>query len=119
MIELTLELYLSVAIALLIVIWGISIFCFTRISLKHIENEMAKEGLLPPVYDKGLGGRIAPYSMVILFPNIKRHASLIDVEATLRHSRKIDWYLSLFLNISFYTLFVLMIVSCFIFDPVS
>ncbi|NRB42077.1 MAG: hypothetical protein HRU20_26995 [Pseudomonadales bacterium] len=117
MIVVNAELYFVLVGVAVFFMWGSSIFCFTRISLKHIETEMAKEGILPPAYDNGIGGRIVPYSMVILFPSINRHASLIDVESTLKHARKIDWYLALFLNVTSLLFFTLMLVCYFFFEP--
>lgn len=114
--ELTTEHWFGLGIAILFLLWGISIFCFGRISVKHIESEMAKEGKLPPDWDKGIGGRLAAYSSVILFPNINRHASLVDVESTKRYARKIDWYLALFVKASFYILVVIAAIAFYLFD---
>jgi hypothetical protein len=33
--------------------WALAIFLFGRISVRHIEREMAKEGIEPPGWDKG------------------------------------------------------------------
>lgn len=114
--EITTEQWFALAIMSLFVLWGIAIFCFGRITVKHIENEMAKEGKLPPEWDKGIGGRLVAYSSIILFPNIKRHAALVDIEATKRHARKKDWYLALFLEVTFYTLMITGAIAYFLFD---
>ena len=116
MIELSLEDYFALGFILFIFIWAIAIFSFGRVSVKHIENEMAKEGKLPPVWDKGIGARLVAYSSIILFPNINRHASLVDVESTKRYARKIDWYLALFLKLSFYMLVIIGGLAFYLFD---
>ncbi|WP_281556825.1 hypothetical protein [Thalassomonas sp. RHCl1] len=109
--EITAEHWLVLAIVILFTLWGVAIFCFGRISVKHIENEMAKEGKLPPEWDKGIGARLAAYSSVNLFPNINRHASLIDVESTKRYGRKIDWYLAFFVKATFYVLVLMAVLA--------
>jgi len=43
-------------------IWGIATFLFRRISVNHIEYEMAKEGIVPPAWDKGIGARMIAYA---------------------------------------------------------
>jgi len=50
----------------LFLISGIATFCFGRISVKHIEKEMAREGQSPPEWDKGIGARITIYAIVIV-----------------------------------------------------
>ena len=97
--------------------WGIAIFLFGRISVKHIEREMAKEGFEPPVWDKGIGMRYPAYASIILRPNAKRHASTVDIEATKRFSRKIDWYLALLVQVFSALFFIVLIVFYFFFAP--
>ena len=63
---------------------------FGRITVKHIERAMAKEGIDPPICDKGIGARIVAYAGIIAFPNLKRHASLVNIEATKRFTREKD-----------------------------
>lgn len=63
---------------------------FGRITVKHIERVMAKEGIDPPIWDKGIGARIVAYAGIIAFPNLKRHASLVNIEATKRFTREKD-----------------------------
>lgn len=116
MIALSNEDWFAFTFIIFIFIWAIAIFCFGRISVKHIEREMAKEGKLPPVWDKGIGARLAAYSTVILFPNLNRHASLVDVESTKRYARKIDWYLALFVKLTFYILVIIGGMAFYLFD---
>ena len=78
-------------------IWGIATFLFRRISVNHIEYEMAKEGIESPVWDKGIGARMIAYAGIIAFPNFKRQASLVNIEATKRFSRKKDKKFAFFL----------------------
>ena len=79
---------------------GAATFLFGRVTVKHIESEMAKEGILPPVWDKGIGVRLPAYAHIIIFPNIDRHASLVDIKATKRYARKKDRYLAIFMECS-------------------
>ena len=89
--------------------WAFSIFLFGRITVKHIEREMAKEGLLPPIWDS-YGIRLTAYAGIIIFPNLNRHASLVDIEATKRHARKKDFFLALFLQGSSAVFFTVMFI---------
>ncbi|WDE03691.1 hypothetical protein SG34_020230 [Thalassomonas viridans] len=114
--EITVEHWFALTLMIFFVLWGIAIFCFGRITVKYIENEMAKEGKLPPVWDSGIGARLVAYSSIILFPNIKRHASLVDIEATKRYARKKDWYLALFLEVTFYAWLITGTIAYFLFD---
>ena len=94
-------------------IWGISIFLFGHFSVKHIEREMAKEGVLPPAWDKGVGMRYPAYASIIMRPNAKRHASTVNIEATKRFCRKIDWYLAIFVQTSSAVMFSVLVVFYF------
>ncbi|WP_281556822.1 hypothetical protein [Thalassomonas sp. RHCl1] len=72
--------------------------CFGRISVKHIEQEMAKEGKSPPGWDKGIGARVGAYAVALVIKRIPPH-SIIDTKAAKRHARKKDIYLAgLFLS---------------------
>lgn len=71
-------------------IWAIATFLFSNITVKYLEREMAKEGIFPLALDKGIGGRMIAYAGIITFPNFKRHASLVNIEATKRFSREKD-----------------------------
>ncbi|MCI2282411.1 hypothetical protein L3081_02110 [Colwellia sp. MSW7] len=104
--ELSPENWMAIVSAFVFFMWGIAIILFGRISVKHIEREMAKERIEPPVWDKGIGMRYPAYASIILRPNAKRHASTVDIEATKRFSRKIDWYLALLVQV-FSALFLL------------
>lgn len=96
---------------------GVSIFCFGRISVKHIEKEMAKENKEAPVWDKGIGARLPTYALIILFLNINRHASLVDVESTKRYARKMDWYLALFFEVSFSVFIIVGVMYYYLYAP--
>ncbi|WDE03697.1 hypothetical protein SG34_020260 [Thalassomonas viridans] len=72
--------------------------CFSRISIKHIEKEMAKEGKSPPDWDKGIGARVGAYAVALIIKRIPPH-SIIDTKAVKRHARKKDIFLAgLFLS---------------------
>ncbi len=97
-------------------VWCLATLLFSRISVKHIESEMAKEGILPPEWDKGIGMRYPAYASIIMRPNTKRHASTVDIEATKRLSRRIDWYLAVFVQLSSVIIFTVLVVFYFFFD---
>ena len=98
-------------------VWGIATFLFGRISVKYLEKEMAKEGTFPPILDKDIGGRIVAYVGIIVFPNLKRHASLVNIEATKRLSRKKDKRLATFYLISSIIFLTIMFTAYFLFGP--
>lgn len=54
-----------------ILMWSNAILLFGRISVKLIEREMAKEGILPPAWDKVIGMRFPAYASIIMRPNTK------------------------------------------------
>ena len=117
--ELTPENWMGIIAISSIFMWGIAILLFGRISVKHIESEMAKEGILPPEWDKGIGMRYPAYASIIMRPNTKRHASTVDIEATKRLSRRIDWYLAVFVQLSSVIIFTVLVVFYFFFDTVN
>jgi len=71
---------------------------FGRISVKHIEYEMKKEGIEQPTWDKGIGSIIATYSLIIVFS--KLNPTIVDYKAVRRHTRKEDKRLAFFLQFS-------------------
>ena len=97
--ELSPENWMGIIAISSIFIWGIAILLSGQITVKHIEQEMTKEGIAPPVWDKGIGGRIIMYAMVIV-ANKAAKTSPVEDEAILRHARKKDYTLSMFLIIS-------------------
>jgi hypothetical protein len=117
--ELSSENWMGIIAISAIFMWGIAILLFGRISVKHIEREMAKEGILPPVWDKGIGMRYPAYASIIICPNANRHASTVDIEATKRLSRRIDWYLAVFVQTSSAIIFTVLAVFYFFFVPDS
>ena len=117
MTELPNESWFFISEGILFLIWAIAVFFFSQITVKNIEKEMAKENKMPPEWDSGIGARLPAYALVILFPNINRHGSLIDVKSTLRYARKIDWYLSLFVNMASALFFTVMFSGSFLYAP--
>lgn len=98
-------------------IWGIATFLFRRISVNHIEYEMAKEGIDPPTWDKGIGARMIAYAGIIAFPNLNRHTSLVNIDATKRFSRKKDKYFAGFLISTSILFFIVLAVFSIFFAP--
>lgn len=117
--ELTSENWMGIIAISSIFMWGIAILLFGRISVKHIESEMAKEGILPPEWDKGIGMRYPAYASIIMRPNAKRHASTVDIEATKRFSRKVDWYLAVFVQVSSAIILIMTCTVVFLYGPDS
>ena len=99
-----------------IFLWAIATFCFSRMTVKYIENEMAKKGELPPEWDKGIGARITMYAMVIIAKKAKR-VSLVNDQLILRYARKKDWYLAVFFLSSFIVLMSIGGVTYFLYGP--
>ncbi|MFT4906087.1 MAG: hypothetical protein ACI978_000144 [Oleispira sp.] len=110
--------WMAIAAVFSIFISTIATLLFSRISVKHIEREMAKEGIAPPVWDKGIGGRIIMYAMVIV-ANKAAKTSPVEDEAILRHARKKDYTLSMFLIISSLLFFSVLAVFSIFFSSSS
>ena len=116
--KLTLEHWLTIIGGVLFFMWAIAIFLFGRISVKYLEHEMAKEEIEPPAWDKGIGGRIMMYAIVIVTKKASRH-SLIDDEAILRHTRQKDYHLAVFLITSSILIFTVIGVFYYLYAPDS
>jgi len=78
---------------------------------------MAKEGLLAPEWDKGIGVRLIGYAGIIAFPNLNRHASLVNIEATKLYARKKDKKYAWFFIITTLSMFIVLLVYYFFFAP--
>ncbi|WP_351076883.1 hypothetical protein [Shewanella sp. CAL98-MNA-CIBAN-0140] len=107
MLELSTESWMEILFFIALCIWCITTFLFGRITIKHLEQEMLKEGIEPPAWDKGICTRMVAYAGVIAWPNLKRHASLVNIEATKRFSRSKDKKLAWFYIISSVSIFTL------------
>lgn len=108
--------FLILSTTFFIFVWAISIFCFGRISVKYIDNEMAKEGSFPPEWDKGIGARITIYAMVIVAKKAA-FVSPVNDELILRYARKKDWYLAMFYLGSFFILMITGGLAYFLYGP--
>ncbi|QLE84485.1 hypothetical protein FLM48_04900 [Shewanella sp. Scap07] len=102
--------------AILILSWGVGVLVFAQVTVKHLEREMSKEGIEPPQWDRGIGMRLAMYSSIILRPNYPDTNPLVNVKAIKRHSRKIDWFLSMWLRVSFGLLFLASLINLVFFE---
>ncbi len=94
---------------------GIATFLFGRISVKHIHREIAKEGIDPPVWDKGIGSIVVTYSLIMVFSKLK--PLIVDFEAVRRYTRNKDKKLALFFIISLISFFTVLIVFSIFFVP--
>jgi magnesium-transporting ATPase (P-type) len=117
--ELSTESWMAILFFIILCVWCLSTFLFARISVKHIEREMAKEGIEPPIWDKGIGARIIAYAGIIVFPNLKRHASLVNIDATKRFARNKDKKLALFYVTSTVFFFTIMFTVVYLYGPDS
>jgi hypothetical protein len=114
--ELSAENWMGIVTFFSIFMWGISVLLFGRITAKHIDREMAKEGILTPEWDKGIGGRIIMYAMVIITKKAAK-TSPVDDEAILRHTRPKDYTLAAFLIVSSVFFFAVLVIFYFYFSP--
>ncbi|WDE03702.1 hypothetical protein SG34_020285 [Thalassomonas viridans] len=114
--EIIFEDWLALCAVILIFLWGIATFCFSRISVKYIECEMAKEGQLPPEWDKGIGARITMYAMVIVAKKAA-DVSPVNDQLILRYARKKDWYLAVFFLGSFVVLMCVGGIAYYLYGP--
>ena len=108
--------FLMLSFGVTIFVWAIAIFCFSRITVKFIETEMAKEGSLPPDWDKGIGARFIMYAMVIVAKKTAR-VSPVNDELILRHARKKDWYLAILFLTSFSVFMILAVIISYLYAP--
>jgi hypothetical protein len=115
--ELTSENWMGIIAISSIFMWGIAILLFGRISVKHIEREMKKEGIKPPVWDKGIGSIIVTYSLIMVFP--KLNPTIVNFEAVRRYTRKEDRRLAFFLQISSTIFFTVMFTVAYLYSPES
>ena len=61
--------------------------------------------------------RYPVYASIIICPNAKRQASTVDIEATKRFSRKVDWYLAVFVQVSSAIFYIVLAVFYFFSAP--
>ncbi len=115
--ELSVENWIDIVGVSAFFIWAIATFIFGRISVKHIEREMAKEGIEPPVWDKGIGSIIVTYSFIIVFS--KLNPTIVDFEAVRRHTRKKDKKLAFFYTMSMFFSFIMMFAIACLYAPSS
>jgi len=115
--ELSTENWMAILLFIALIAWSIAIFLFGRISVKHIEREMKKEGIEPPVWDKGIGSIIVTYSLIMVFP--KLNPTIVDFEAVRRHTRKEDKRLAYFLQTSSAIFFTIMFTIAYLYGPES
>lgn len=93
----------------------ISTLCFTRITMKHIERKLRKEGVHEPLWDKGIGIRVSMYGKVIRRQKPVK-ATIVNDEAILRHARPIDLILARIMHISFLGLMLVIAYGYFAYD---
>ncbi|MFC3149528.1 hypothetical protein ACFOEK_00655 [Litoribrevibacter euphylliae] len=87
------EEFLLISGGILFVVWGTLGFVFRKVTVDYIEEQMAKEGKEPPLWDKGIGARIGSYAVVIARGKAVNRA-LVDDYSIIKYTRKKDWYLA-------------------------
>jgi len=112
MFAMTTELWFVFIFVFLLFMLAISSFCFIKISVKHIEQELKKEGINPPEWDSRIGYRYGWYAIVIVRNSISP-VSIVNDEAVLRVVRKKDRYLAL-VNVIIWSAFMIvgLIIYC-------
>lgn len=113
--ELSTESWMAISFFIILCIWGASVFLFGQITVKHIEREMIKEGIQPPIWDKGIGSVIVTYSFIMVFP--KLNPTIVDSEAVRRHTRKKDKKLALFFTMAMFFSFIMMFTTAYLYGP--
>ena len=116
MIEPPSETWFLLSSGVLFFLWAIAVFCFSRITMRYIENKMARKGELPPEWDKGIGARITMYAMVIVVKKAMK-VSPVNDQLILRYARKKDWYLAVFFLVSFTAFLAVISVGYFLYGP--
>ncbi|WDE11847.1 hypothetical protein [Thalassomonas haliotis] len=114
--EITNEDWFFICIGIMFFITAIATFCFIRISGKHIEREMKREGKLPPGWDSTMGLRYGFYA-IVLVRNSVAAMSFVDDESVLRYARKKDRFLAFFFVISSSILLVIGGLTYFLYAP--
>lgn len=69
---------------------------FTRISIKHINKNMEKEGVYSPNWDKGIGASAPFYAMAIFFERSRVPTPLFDGRYIAKYARPLDRFLAFF-----------------------
>ena len=68
----------------------ISSLLFSRVSMKHINKKMEKNGVYPPSWDRGIGASASFYVFAILFNKYRIKNKLFDARFIANHTRPID-----------------------------
>ena len=68
----------------------ISSLLFSRVSIKHINKKMEKDGVYPPSWDQGIGASASVYVFAILFNKYRIKNKLFDARFIAKHARTID-----------------------------
>ena len=115
--ELSNESWAAILFFIILCFWSLAIFLFGRISVKYIDQELAKEGIEPPAWDKGIGSIVVTYSLIMVFP--KLNPTIVDFEAVRRHTRKKDKYLAFILQIFSAIFFTIIFTAYYLYAPDS
>ncbi|WP_404343463.1 hypothetical protein [Pseudoalteromonas mariniglutinosa] len=68
----------------------ISSLLLSRMSIKHINKQMAKDGVYPPSWDRGIGASASFYVFAMLFNKYRIKNQLFDARFVAKHARPID-----------------------------
>lgn len=63
---------------------------FSRISVKHINKNMEKDGVHPPNWDQGIGASVSFYVFAMFFERSRIPTPMFDGRFVAKYSRPID-----------------------------
>ncbi|WP_076924954.1 hypothetical protein [Pseudoalteromonas sp. EB27] len=63
---------------------------FSRISVKHINKNMKKDGVLPPNWDKGIGASVSFYVFAMFFERSRIPTPMFDGRFVAKYARPVD-----------------------------
>ena len=63
---------------------------FYRVSVKHIDKHMEKDGVSPPGWDKGIGASVSFYIFSMFFERSRIPTPLFDGRFVAKYARPID-----------------------------
>ncbi len=97
-------------------LWALFAVWFRKVTVDYIEAQMAKEGKSPPLWDRGIGGRISAYAVTIVRGKATDDI-MVDDYSILKYARKKDWYLAVCFLSSFSIFLLFILVFYFVHGP--
>ena len=63
---------------------------FSRVSVKHINKNMEKDGVYPPSWDKGIGASVSFYIFAMFFERSRIPTPMFDGRFVAKYARPVD-----------------------------